>query len=148
MPKNIKIVGNCPLCKREVCEDFRPIHAFSELEDCPTVMELFNRIREQKVFEDASNKSESIPNAAASEEAHNSVNAANGEPRANMTDTILNMVAEEFEGPPDAKCAISDSNATAIMALLEEEKVLFHKMGAKSELFKCFSRYGCGDRPF
>ncbi|XP_030570865.1 uncharacterized protein LOC115769959 isoform X2 [Drosophila novamexicana] len=103
MAKQMKIIGNCPFCQREVGSDMRPINQLN----MDHINILANELKD--IYPSESHVSKGNESIAA------------------ITDTMLNMVTEQFERLPDSENHIPEDHAELILAMLSEEQHTYEK---------------------
>ncbi|XP_030570864.1 uncharacterized protein LOC115769959 isoform X1 [Drosophila novamexicana] len=124
MAKQMKIIGNCPFCQREVGSDMRPINQLN----MDHINILANELKDIYPSESHVSKvsTHKLGDPKDSNSAIESTQKGN-ESIAAITDTMLNMVTEQFERLPDSENHIPEDHAELILAMLSEEQHTYEK---------------------
>lgn len=143
MAKQMKIIGNCPFCQREVGSDMRPINQLN----MDHINILANELKDIYPSESHVSKvsTHKLGDPKDSNSAIESTQKGN-ESIAAITDTMLNMVTEQFERLPDSEVSwssrrnvplvifcvplknhIPEDHAELILAMLSEEQHTYEK---------------------
>ncbi|XP_023179163.1 uncharacterized protein LOC111605064 [Drosophila hydei] len=129
MAKQMKIIGNCPFCQREVGSDMRPINQLN--------MEHINILASE--LKDIQPGSTTLEKVSQHSEIRDSKTEASKEDEQSMsflTKAMLNMVKEQFERPPDAEHQIPGDHAELVLAMLTEEQNSYERFLANESYAK------------